>query len=106
MKEMGKDLSILSTSLQNLKRLVRDNDDVCTRTLRSDIKDALRHIRKLHSQIRKLLRRDYSGIRRIKAAFKTREAKAMLARIGGLTQAVNVMFGAVQLAATHAHASK
>jgi hypothetical protein len=105
-KEMAKDLSILSAALRNLRRVMKDNDEVCKSRLKSDIKDALRHVRKLHSEVKRLLKRDYSGIRRVKAVFKARDAKVMLARIGGLTQAVNVMFGSVQLAATHAHTSK
>jgi hypothetical protein len=43
-KEMAKDLSILSAALRNLRRVMKDNDEVCTSRLKSDIKDALRHV--------------------------------------------------------------
>jgi len=73
---------------------------------KSDIKEALRHIRKLHSEVKNLVRHDYRGLRRIKAVFKAREAKEILLRTERLTQAVDIMFCTVQLGVTYVRPSE
>jgi hypothetical protein len=101
MKEMAKDLSHLSASLHNLRRIARAHEDLCSDKLRSDIKSALRHVHRVHRDVKGLVNSNYSGIRRVHAAWKARKAKEMLARVGALTGTINVMVASVQVAATH-----